>query len=119
MSKEEMYHELLKPYRYERIRVIDESTHKTRYYYNCGYAGCTKQFNKGWSILDHVRMHENIRPFKCEHCDKSFTQKCNLKKHNRKHLVAKLKDRKRFKCSVCEKGFTERYNLKAHIEKHV
>ena len=59
---------------------------------------CSKQFNKGWSILDHVWMHENIRPFKCEHWEGSLTQKWNLKKYNRRHFATKLRERKRFKC---------------------
>ena len=73
---------------------------ETRYYYICGCEGCWKQFNKGWSILDHVRMHENIRSFKCEHWEGSFTQKWNLKKYNRRNFATKLRDRKRFKCLI-------------------
>lgn len=67
MSKEEMYTELLKPYRYKRAGVFDEVIQQTRFVYVCDYDGCSKQFSKGWSMLDHVRMHENIRPFQCQH----------------------------------------------------
>ena len=106
-----MYQELLRPYQYNKVRVFDKSTRKMRFYYTCGYEGCSKQFNKGWSILDHVRMHVNIKPFKWEHWEMAFTQKCNLIKHNRRHLITKLKDRKRYKWHLCSKGFTERYTL--------
>ena len=111
-SKDEMYSLLLKPYRYSKLQIPCRDSRKSRTVYSCGYEGCGKQFNKGWSILDHVRMHEGVKPFKCEHWDMAFTQKSNLIKHTRRHLVQKLKDRKRYKWSLCPKGFTERYNLK-------
>jgi len=44
-------------------------------------------------------------------CPKSFTQKGNLKKHAKQHVLKTLKERKRFQCKVCRKKYTERYNL--------
>ena len=115
LSKHEMYKFLLQPYHHECIIQTDEQNFKVKYLYRCKYGDWNMSFTKGWNILDHVRMHEDIRPYQCEFCNRSFTQKCNLTKHRQRHLVTDLKERKRFKCRICEKSFTERYNLKVKI----
>ena len=115
MTKDQMYDELLKPYRCSKNVEIDPKSGKEKITYYCGYDNCNKQFTKTWNLLDHVRMHEGIRPYKCPHCPKSFTQKGNLKKHQIQHTISTLKDRKRFKCSVCGKAYTEKYNLEVSI----
>ena len=111
LTKDEMYDEMLKHYQYEKYVEIEEVTHKEKISYVCKYNEWNKVFTKTWNLLDHVRMHEGIRPFKCKHWPKSFTQKGNLKKHQIQHTIATLKERKRFKCHICNKGYTEKYNL--------
>lgn len=111
MTKDEMYDELLKPYKCEKIVNKDFQNDKEKVIYVCKYENCDKRFTKTWNLLDHVRMHEGIRPFQCPHCPKSFTQKGNLKKHQIQHTISTLKERKRFKCHICGKGYTEKYNL--------
>ena len=115
LTKEEMYDEMLKHYQYQKVVEIDDVTHKEKITYICKYNEWNKVFTKTWNLLDHVRMHEGIRPFRCKHCPKSFTQKGNLKKHQIQHTIATLKERKRFKCQVCNKGYTEKYNLEVML----
>lgn len=115
LDKDEKYLHLLKPYQYERVRAGDDVLEKVAYTYICKYQGCDKHFTKACNFLDHVRMHEGIKPYKCNKCSKEFVQKCNLKKHFKRHLSVTLEERKVFKCSKCHKGFTERYNLKVGI----
>lgn len=78
----------------------DPTNNKFKVYYICKYNGCDKEFTKTWNLLDHVRMHEGIKPYKCSLCRKSFTQKGNLKKHLKQHTLKTLKERKRFCCEV-------------------
>ena len=111
MTKDEMYDELLKPFKYEKLVEKDAAHDKKKITYKCRYEECNKRFTKTWNLLDHMRMHEGIRPFKCQNCPKSFTQKGNLKKHQIQHTLSSLKERKRFKCDICYKGYTEKYNL--------
>ena len=115
LPKHEMYNLLLRPYFHESIIELDEQNLKAKYLYKCKYGDCNRVFTKGWNILDHVRMHEDLRPYQCEFWSRAFTQKCNLTKHIQRHLVTNLKERKKFKCNICEKSFTERYNLKVRI----
>lgn len=111
MSKDEMYDEMLKTYQYQKVIEVDEASHKQKITYICKYGEWNKVYTKIWNLLDHVRMHEGIRPFQCKFWPKSFTQKGNLKKHQIQHTISTLRERKRFKCNICNKGYTEKYNL--------
>lgn len=81
-----MYYRLLMPFQYEEIVTVDKELDKPKYLYICKYGNCQKEFTKAWNILDHVRMHEGIRPYRCDICSKNFTQRCNLSKHRKKHM---------------------------------
>ena len=112
LSKEEIYEMLLKPFRHQKVKVWSSSLQRFIISYDCKYSGCEKKFTKIWNLLDHVRMHEGIKPYECKLCNKTFTQKGNLKKHNIvQHSDISLSDRKKFECSFCSCKYTERYNL--------
>lgn len=110
MNKNDMYKELLKPYKYHVTKERDSKTRQLREVYKCGYGNCNKVFNKTWNLVDHLRMHEGIKPYQCEICSKLFTQKGNLKKHLKQHLITDVNHRKKYKWDICGKGYTERYN---------
>lgn len=78
----------------------------------CKVPGWGKVFEKKWNFKDHIRMHMGEKPYKCDLCDKAFTQKGNLAKHKRQHQFSDLKARKVHQCEICFKKFTEKYNLK-------
>ena len=111
ITKEEIYEKLLRPFKHEKYMKRDPVNNKFRVYYVCKYINCDKEFTKTWNLLDHVRMHEGIKPYQCSLWRKSFTQKGNLKKHLKQHTLKSLKERKRFTCEICNKKYTERYNL--------
>lgn len=111
MQREQMYKELLKPYKYRVLIETDEENKKDKELYFWGYDNCNKNFSKVWNLVDHLRMHEGLRPYYCDIWNKFFTQKGNLKKHLRQHTLQDVNDRKKFVCHHCDKGFTERYNL--------
>lgn len=80
--------------------------------YKCTKQGCTREFMRTNNLLDHIRMHEGVKPYSCDYCGKSFTQNSNLKKHKKVHLVPQLNDRKQYQCNVCGAKYTERYNYR-------
>ncbi|CAI2386186.1 unnamed protein product [Moneuplotes crassus] len=82
----------------------------------CQYDGCSKEFTKTWSFLYHARMHEGEKPFECNICERKFSQKSNLTKHMKHHMLTTISQRKLFKCRLCPKGYTERYNLRKHLK---
>ena len=106
-------HAILEGYKYKIIRW---GSNMNKIDYKWMYPGCDKVFKKTWNFLDHARMHENIKPFRCKFWSKTFTQKGNMLKHSRQHSVPNVADRKTHKCLLCGSAFTEKYNLKV---KHI
>ena len=112
ITKEEIYEQLLKPFRYEKVKEWDETQNRFKTYYICRYDEWNRVLSKTWNLLDHVRMHEGIKPFVCQLWGKTFTQKGNLRKHHIvQHSTESLEERKKFRCDLWGKGYTERYNL--------
>jgi hypothetical protein len=42
-------------------------------------------FGRGSSLNVHMRVHTGVKPFKCDICNKFFSEKSNLKTHIKKH----------------------------------
>ena len=55
------------------------------------------------------------KPFKCQDCDKSFSDKSLYLKHIRIH---KASEGSVFVCGVCDKKFQIQSNLEKHIKTH-
>ena len=56
--------------------------------------------------MRHTRRHSNDKPFQCTQCDKTFSQKINLKQHIRTHTGDKT-----FQCRQYDKTFTLKENF--------
>ena len=63
--------------------------------------------------LKVVKKWKNSVSFKCDLCDKRFTQSGSLTKHKQSHTGAK-----QINCNLCEKIFTQSGNLTTHIQSH-
>ena len=71
---------------------------------------CGEEMRFKSSMMTHVRMHLNQRPFKCDQCPKSFFARHVLRKHQLNHT-------RPYKCPVCGKGFMRRYMMTKHFSK--
>lgn len=49
---------------------------------------CDEDFDKNSNVKDHLRIHTNMRPYKCDVCRTSFKQQGQLTKHKKtkKHI---------------------------------
>lgn len=102
----------------EEYRFKSDETKRKRVLYTCKYESCDKQYHKRWNLVDHIKTHLGVMPYKCDLCSMTFVQKGNLKKHLRQHEFPDMKKRKAFQCSLCNKSYTERYNLTHHMKRH-
>eukprot|EP00058_Branchiostoma_floridae_P025739 XP_002611229.1 hypothetical protein BRAFLDRAFT_71190 [Branchiostoma floridae] len=60
-----------------------------------------------------MRKHTGEKPYKCDQCDYSAAQKCNLDKHKATHTGEKP-----FMCGECGYRTADRSHLTAHMRKH-
>lgn len=71
---------------------------------------CNKKFQKRSNLIDHLRLHANVKVFACEYCEKSFVQAGNYKAHLRTHTKEKP-----YACHYCNKSYSQSSSLKIHI----
>lgn len=64
-------------------------------------------------IINFARSPTEIKPFSCKICDKQFTQRANLQKHERVHTGERP-----FVCPICRKCYAQHSNMKKHVLTH-
>lgn len=111
-SKESECIEILKSYQYEIEAIYDQDNEKSRKMYKCKHGDWDRSFTIIWNLLDHVRMHNGVKPHICTTCGKRFTQMGNFRKHMRTHEDSDINKRKKHQCSTWGRRYTEKYNLK-------
>lgn len=71
---------------------------------------CEKSFQRKSNLVDHLRLHANVKLFACSYCSAAFVQAGNLKSHIRKHTLEKP-----YSCQYCDKSYSQSSALKTHI----
>ena len=99
----------LQGYDYTVEDKLDQRTGKMAPVYICKFEGdCNQEFPRSWNLLDHIRMHYNIRPYQCQYCNFRFTQKGNLNKHMVKHMRSEFNASRKYRCNDCSKVFKKK-----------
>ena len=74
---------------------------------------CEKRFIQTTHLKVHTRTHTKEKPYPCTYCKKCFSTKKNLDQHLRVHLKPK-----KYQCNFCQEGFVRRSDLRLHIKAH-
>ena len=75
---------------------------------------CSKQFYGSYLLARHIKGIHQKKPFKCQHCEMSFT----IPQERDAHVCQNDAGDKPFGCPLCDKRFSVRGDLKYHIYFH-
>ncbi|KAG5892485.1 hypothetical protein JTB14_015395 [Gonioctena quinquepunctata] len=77
---------------------------------------CGKKFKFSQNLVRHDKaVHKNVKPFKCEVCDKEFTRESSRKEHT---CSSSSSIDKKFECQICHKMMSTKMSLRSHMHLH-
>lgn len=95
----------------QKLEILKEVVKEGKF--KCDYPGCTKAYQKKYTLNRHKKTHLSSSAYICRWCSKPFVDNSSLSRHERSHSGWKP-----FACPyklTCGKRFTESNNLKQHI----
>ncbi|CAG2104990.1 unnamed protein product [Medioppia subpectinata] len=72
---------------------------------------CDKQFKKTY-LKEHMKVHDNHRPYKCLICGKTYRWRTLLRNHKKTHLSDNP-----FTCPVCGLRMSSKFSVQQHVLK--
>ncbi|XP_045614390.1 protein tramtrack, beta isoform isoform X2 [Procambarus clarkii] len=69
-------------------------------------------------LEEHVRIHEEEKPFKCDQCGQRYKYQSAFQRHQEQNHTAKLPGDKPFRCGVCGQCFKYHKSFTKHRSNH-
>ena len=79
---------------------------------------CSKVFSEKTRLMIHLRIHSGEKPFVCESCGFSCSQRDNLRLHKEFKHPSLGQQEKKFTCDICSASFLTKSNLSRHSISH-
>ena len=79
---------------------------------------CSKVFSEKTRLMIHLRIHSGEKPFVCESCGFSCSQRDNLRLHKEFKHPNLGQQEKKFTCDICSASFLTKSNLSRHSISH-
>ena len=68
-------------------------------------------------LQQHISAKHELKKISCKKCGKEYSDKSNLRRHEKSHDEDKQIGVKNFTCEFCPKRFTTKNNQKYHLDK--
>ncbi|XP_073398407.1 uncharacterized protein [Dendrobates tinctorius] len=94
-----------------KISIKEQTALKAKKPFSC--SECEKCFTRKSELVKHQRTHTGEKPFSCSECEKCFNRKTHLVSHQRTHTGEKP-----FLCSECGKCFAHKSHFVTHQRTH-
>ena len=75
---------------------------------------CHKVLSTRGSLVKHMVIHQEEKPFKCDKCEMRFNQKRDFNTH----IMQKHTLQRPHVCEICHKGFVHKFYLIEHMTYH-
>ncbi|XP_069470687.1 RB-associated KRAB zinc finger protein-like [Ambystoma mexicanum] len=112
VERSETYNNLDMDLDYANLLTCPENLQHSWILYSC--TECDKHFSKKEYLIRHQRTHMGDKPYQCAECEKTFRKKEYLVVHKRTHTGEKP-----YHCTRCNKRFSQKGVLNRHQRTHI
>ncbi|XP_055520318.1 zinc finger protein Eos isoform X8 [Leucoraja erinacea] len=78
---------------------------------------CGASFTQKGNLLRHIKLHSGEKPFKCPFCNYACRRRDALSGHLRTHAVSSPTVGKPYKCNYCGRSYKQQSSLEEHKER--